>query len=300
MAQRDPRATVQDPEEVPLGASGESITARRVDHELFGSVLAPDTLGSLTRLVQFVTAAWGAAGWRGQSSLRWKIDSGLARRVRTHSGGFDEPADRGGSFPSRALVAEQQLLARARALGHDRRDGDLLSDLQLSALLQHHGAGTRLLDCSANAYVALWFACRGDPSHYGLLASFDLSGARLITAAEERTSSMGQLLSETEGTFGAWRPAGISPRIAAQQALFVFSEIIDEPWGSIRFDGGESTALTGKVPGLRLFAISPELKSELAGRWIDLFGYAEETLFPDVDGFARVHGAAEPFPPDFF
>lgn len=54
------------------------------------------------------------------------------------------------------------------------------------------------------------------------------------------------------------------------------------------------------MPGLTLFAISPELKRLMTDQWEELFGYTEERLFPDLEGFAQVHAPAADFPSDFF
>jgi hypothetical protein len=67
---------------------------------------------------------------------------------------------------------EKALIERARAAGL----GSGLGELELLARLRHHGAATRLLDCSRNAFVALWFACRWEPDQDGVLIGFELGG----------------------------------------------------------------------------------------------------------------------------
>ena len=49
---------------------------------------------------------------------------------------------------------------KAKALGHDQKNGQQLSDLEILAELQHFGAATCLIDFSRSALVALWFACQ--------------------------------------------------------------------------------------------------------------------------------------------
>ncbi len=168
-------------------------------------------------------------------------------------------------------------------------------------MLQHHGAATRLLDCTFNAYIALWFACRDRPDDWGVIAGFDLARAWPILTADQRDLPMGELLHilDEDATFGVWRPASLSPRIAAQQGFFVFSVVVDEVWGSMRFRGDQLQE-TGSIPGLNLFAVSPELKAQFNMVWEEQFGYAEERMFPDLDGFARVHAAAARFPGNFY
>ena len=46
------------------------------------------------------------------------------------------------------------------SLGHDQKNGQQLSDLEILAELQHFGAATCLIDFSRSALVALWFACQ--------------------------------------------------------------------------------------------------------------------------------------------
>ena len=168
-------------------------------------------------------------GWRGQSSLCWSIDSSLTRRVKSGRGWVLARAPRSTvSFGE----AEVRLLGRARLAGHDERTGRVLSDLELAAVLQHQGAATRLLDCTYNAYIALWFASR-DTVHrddWGLLMGLEAAKAKVIRTAEERDQPMHDLLQslDAEETFALWWPAALSPRIQAQQGFFVFSPVVEE------------------------------------------------------------------------
>ena len=92
-----------------------------------------------------------------------------------------------------------------------------------------------------------------------------------------------------------WQPRSLSPRISAQQAAFVFGETVDERWGSIRLGQGDvSLGEIGAVPGAALILVSAELKASLNGVWSRLFGFTEESLFPDFDGFALANGVDRP------
>jgi hypothetical protein len=93
---------------------------------------------------------------------------------------------------------------------------------------------------------------------------------------------------------------GLSPRISAQQAVFVFGQTVDEPWGSIRLGtSGASLGGAGAIPGAALIFVSARLKAAMNGIWWPLLGFSEESLFPDFDGFALAHGVDKPFPADF-
>ncbi len=227
-------------EDFDVYPGGPVARVRRVHHDLFGLLLAPETPSDFSTLVGWVAQAWGNVGWRGQASLCWTIDSSLTRRVKMGRGwvlGSGEPLDRV------VREAEARLLGRARLAGHDEHGSRRLSDLEMSAVLQHQGAATRLLDWTFNAYIALWFACRGraHQDDWGLLMGLDAASAKVIRNAEERDRPMSELLADldAEKTFGLWRPAALSPRIPAQQGFFVFSAVVDEVWGSVRFKGDE-------------------------------------------------------------
>lgn len=287
-----PRVEVSDPTRVTLYTGGPVASVREMDHELFGRLWAPEGPDDLANVLGAATHASAAMGWRGQASLVWRFDSGLARRILTNRDQLRSLGEVPLETQMREL--ESRLLSRARLAGHGQRDGRSLSDLELLAVLQHHGAATRLVDCTANAYVALWFACRDVGAQYGLLAAFDLSEAKSVQTAAQLEEPIGDLVGQAEGALCAWRPSALSPRIAAQQGLFVFSEAVEETWGSVALVG-RRWGNSGTVPRLRLFGISPGLKATMRELWREMFGYTEETLFPDLDGFARIHGALQPF-----
>jgi hypothetical protein len=70
-------------EDFTLFPGGPSARVRRVEHDRFGVLLAPESPADFTAFVGQLAAAWGTAGWRGHASLGWSFDSSLTRRVRT-------------------------------------------------------------------------------------------------------------------------------------------------------------------------------------------------------------------------
>jgi len=262
-----------------------------VSHEVYGTGLAPAYLTQLLiALAQFARAGIGA--WRGQASVEWGLDPSLVRRYRQHHERrpglmLTEPDIR---------AVEKALIERARAAGL----GTDLSELELLALLQHQGAATRLLDCSRNAFVALWFTCRSEPEKDGVLIGFQLgeNAVHLDTAALQR--GIDELLTMASGRFLWWQPRSLSPRISAQQAVFVFGQVVDEPWGSIRLGGGGvNVGDIGAIPGVALIFVSAQLKTVLNEIWEPLLGFSEQSLFPDLGGFALAHSVGKPFPAEF-
>jgi FRG domain len=261
-----------------------------VSHKVYGSCLAPVypsqlfiALGHLARLP--------IGAWRGQASVDWGLDPSLVRRYR-------QQENRPGSVLTEAglRAVERGLVERARAAGL----GSELGELELLARLQHHGAATRLLDCSRNAFVALWFACRWEPGKDGVLIGFELGDNAVHLDTEMLRHGLDDLLATACGRLLWWQPRGLSPRISAQQAVFVFGQVVDEPWGSIRLGEGEvSLGGAGAIPGAALIFVSARLKAAMNGIWGPLLGFSEEALFPDFDGFALAHGVDKPFPAGF-
>jgi hypothetical protein len=287
--------SVSDPEEQEL--PGVSVTASVVDHAWFGTLLAPATLHDLGAVIQLLAGTWGATGWRGHARLDWKIDSSLVRRVRRQD-------DQGGGLLDTPAVLERvvaeteaRLLGRARLAGHDRRG--TMSDLELAAVLQHHGAATRLLDCTSNAQIAIWFASRNHLDDWGLLMGFDMREAIPMLTAEQRDRPLHEIVDQLGSAAGRWSPAALSPRMPAQQGFFLFSATAENQWGSL-VARGATLHETGDVPGVHLVAISPEIKAAFNEICEAQYGYTAERLFPDLDGWAAAHGAGVPFPLGFY
>jgi hypothetical protein len=55
----------------------------------------------------------------------------------------------------------------------------------------------------------------------------------------------------------------------------------------------------GSIPGPALIFVSAQLKTALSGIWEPLLGFSEQSLFPDIDGFALAHSVDKPFPAEF-
>ena len=133
-----------------------------------------------------------------------------------------------------------------------------------------------------------------------MLIGFELgeNAVHLDTATLQH--GIDELLAMASGRLLWWQPRSLSHRISAQQAAFVFGEVVDEPWGSIRL-GGDGVGLgdIGSIPGPALIFVSAQLKTALSGIWEPLLGFSEEGLFPDLDGFALAHSVDKPFPAEF-
>ena len=129
--------------------------------DIFGSVALPVSITEVIELAREHSAnRRNVHLWRGQSNIAWPIHSSAYRRlVRTNSN-VNENCMQG---------YEEYLLKHATHQGYRFEAGRELSDFELLAKLQHHGAATRLIDCSRNILAALWFACASEPDKTGLL-----------------------------------------------------------------------------------------------------------------------------------
>lgn len=230
--------------------------------------------------------------FRGVPKKSYKIEAGACRRL--------PKADR--YNPAKLLKINQELIDKARLLGHDQLSGDQLPDLALLAELQHFRAATCLIDFTRNALIALWFACEQittteSPENKKKTDSKDeveetdgkVYAVRIDDPARFRTITS-DLLEENLDYFFVedendryplyqWQPKLQNNRIIAQQSVFIF--------------GG------AKIEAADECIISRDAKEDLLKALDKLAGLTEATIYPDSDGFARLHVQNNPdFEPD--
>ena len=230
--------------------------------------------------------------FRGVPKKSYKIEAGACRRL--------PKADR--YNPAKLLKINQELIDKARLLGHDQLSGEQLSDLALLAELQHFRAATCLIDFTRNALIALWFACEqiattespetkkktdskdeveetdgkvyavriDDPARFGTITS-DLLKKDIDYFFVEDENGRYPLYQ--------WQPKLQNNRIIAQQSVFIF--------------GG------AKIEAADECIISRGAKQDLLKALDKLVGFTDATIYPDSDGFARLHVQNNPdFEPD--
>jgi hypothetical protein len=292
---------------VDISARDPDVKLRTMKVERWGRLWAPETFTEFVRVVQRTTWATGRPeAWRGQSRV-WPLHSGATRRFQDSPIFAPARTDRA-KLEAYVSDYERELVNHARLDGHGEIAGRHRSDLELLGLLQHHGAATRFVDFRLNAFIALWFACRGHPEGSGLVVGCDLTAAREM----RRQELIDKPIEEHQGAgLCWWRPWGLSPRMPARASLLVWSQVLMLPWGSVGYAHGEapqfeddsqrSTSEPSEIgAGLVAIAVSPDLKADMEDRWEPILGYTERSLFPDLDGFARFNAAGRPFEPSFF
>jgi FRG domain len=105
----------------------------------------------ITRIMTLTEEKKLRFAWRGQVDADWALHSSLYRRCYLTKG---KPLNETAFFKE-----EERILADLHRWGlHYQRRSGRLSVLNQLAMLQHHGAPTRLIDVSFNAWIAVWFA----------------------------------------------------------------------------------------------------------------------------------------------
>lgn len=243
----------------------------------FGKVPQPASFSELMEATLSEHPRWGRVRmWRGQADIGWPIHSTAYRRM----------AKTGMSLKEGTLQSyEKHLLGQATHRGYRQLEGRRLSDLELLARLQHHGAATRLVDFTRNALVGLWFVVSSELKKTGALIGIHtafLAGYEAEPDERPYTEVMDDLHAEAPDT---WEPTVVSPRIAAQRSQFLFSKLCTANQGSLKLPKDDNSVL--------VLAISPSLKRVAREYLIEAFDIRNVSLFPDIEGFARANGVGE-------
>jgi len=294
---------------------------RRVRSVRYGDLWAPEDFAQLGVILDFIASQVDAVAWRGQADIRWPLDCGAIRRLlRAHLDAAppyptDDVTTRvdGRRVELGAVLEEYErsLLDEARLAGHDRLAGRRLSDFEVLATLQHHGAATRFLDFTRNLFVALWFASTPFDENWGIVLGVRrmTDGPADVTGPDVEELSASAVANKYSGRLVIWRPAPLVPRIAAQQSVLICSPVGDNPWGSFGIPVATPASEAHLVlPGrlgtvgkdLIAFAMPPELKHALRQGSQEILGYDTGSMFPDLDGFCRWQAATAPLDPDMY
>ena len=214
--------------------------------------------------------------FRGVSKDCYKIEASAYRRLKTNK------------TAARLLKVNQELIEKAKGRGHDQKNGQQLTDLELLAELQHFGAATCLIDFSHNALVALWFACqqssKGKQKNGKVFAVNCDNLARFKTVTpdllEKKIDHFFNLDEHGRYLLYQWEPKFQNNRIIAQHSVFVFGD--------------------AQIEAEAECVILQSSKQEILKSLDQLSDITEASMYPDFDGFARLHAHDKPYTePDY-
>ena len=209
--------------------------------------------------------------FRGVSNHSYRIEASACRRL--------PKAER--DNPARLLRINKRLIEEAKGQGHDQKNGQRLSDLELLAELQHFGAATCLIDFSRNALIALWFACQQDSAEEEtngkVFAVPDIVSLKEVIPDLIAEGIDYFFKSDGQGQYPLykWKPKLQNNRILAQHSTFVF--------------GGDQ--IESEVECVIMQSSKQEILKSLS----QLSDITEASMFPDFDGFARLHAHYKPY-----
>jgi hypothetical protein len=260
-----------------------------VKETIFGSLPFAEnteTFVSLARYMSFYENP--IKGWRGQSNIANRVDSGLFRALVNERLAFEPQELEELSREDSAALERNMRFLESRliedAYTHFRNLRDL-TDLELLATLQHYGAATRLLDLSENILIALWFACNSSQDTDGVVIGFS---SNVLTPIEDTSlvkEKMDSILAQCRNCY-FWRPAYTDDRMRAQQSIFLFAPCRFSSWSSLfhePFDQYDSQ----NIRRFHAIGIKKELKKEILNDLSDIFGYKYASLFPDLAGYSQ-------------
>ncbi len=208
--------------------------------------------------------------YRGLADSDYQLESSLYRRLQS---------------PKREISQEifiralDNLIKIAKREKHDRKDGHVLSDLELLSNLQHYGAATCLIDFTRNPLIALWFACQ--PHNKTENGETNPADGKIVAVNANHPGKFG--IAEggeeikkffSDKKLWKWIPPKQNHRIVAQQSVFVL---------------GQSVIPEDEM--LASYIIPHKSKDSILLELQDRYGISAESLFCDFPGFAReVHG----------
>jgi hypothetical protein len=187
---------------------------------------------------------------------------------------------------------EERILRIFKRKAHQfmERPPEFEDDLQWLALMQHHGAPTRLLDFSWSPYVAAYFALERATANAAIWA---LNPKRVEMS---RPQKPGRMDPRIPGNFAKYFLKGNAPfiwlgepdtmnkRLIAQSGTFAIPGVLDRPLEEILEEDQQPREVMAKfiLPSARL--------REKGMRELYRMNITWATLFPDLDGLGRSMG----------
>ena len=233
----------------------------------------------------FLDKAVELDGWafRGQNDARWPLLSSLSRYLENF-------------VPDKTLWQEREArgirVFRRKAHNYLTNPQALDDDLRCLALMQHHGAPTRLLDFTKSPFVAAFFALEdatGDAAVYALntpvlwsaTPKSDPTLTRDVVDPRNANNYEKYFAHNEHAIVWIGEPEHMDRRLVAQSGTFVLPGVIEKPLEEILEQYASNEVL------LKKFVLSGEKIRHEAMRSLYRMNITNATLFPDLDGLAR-------------
>jgi hypothetical protein len=226
-------------------------------------------------------------GWafRGERNASWRLLSSLARRLAQT--GIDRA-----TWPQREERAIRIFRRKAHVYLPDRTV--LRDQLRCLAMMQHHGAPTRLLDFTKSPFVAAFFALEqaaGDaavyalntPTLWSMAPRFDSSLTRDAVDPREPGNFDRYFAPNRHALVWFGEPSEMDRRLVAQSGLLVVPGMVQVPLDELlqSYDSAE--------PLLEKVVLASALRAQ-ALHELYRMNITQATLFPDLEGLARSIG----------
>lgn len=222
-------------------------------------------------------------GWafRGQADAEWSLYSSLSRYLITYK-----------IHPNAWPQQESRILRIFKRKAHLLMNNLPHEDdsFEWLALMQHHGAPTRLLDFTWSPFVATFFAIERatkDVAVWGLFPS-GLSNLPIRTLRASQRAEKDEIAPWVEGGYEkyflpnenelvvAGEPYRMNQRLVAQSGTFVMPGVLDKPIEEL-----------AKPEAVVKFVLETESVRKRAMVELYHMNMSNATLFPGLDGLAR-------------
>ena len=219
--------------------------------------------------------------FRGQRKSAWPLESALSRYFREFSVQPDAWADQ-----------EDRILRIFKRKAHQylNHPPPTDDDLEWLALMQHHGAPTRLLDFTWSPYVAAFFALESARTEGAIWAvnpaRFSSSRNKSQSKVDPRMKDVYRKVYQNGKRRVLWmgEPHPMNRRLIAQSGTFVMPGILNEPLDRILSETPEPEDAIAKL------VLPAEKMRETGMRELYRMNITYAQLFPDLEGLARSLG----------
>ena len=224
--------------------------------------------------------------FRGERHAQWGLATSLARYFLDF-----------GIHPQAWPEQERRILRIFKRKGHQylQQPPALDDDFQWLALMQHHGAPTRLLDFTWSPYVAAFFALEratGEAAVWALNPA-ELGSREAGKHASQARITLPEMDPRIPGNFARYflkgnqtfvwvgEPDTMNRRLIAQSGTFAVPGVLDVPVEDVLSRYPEPENMIAK------FVLPAERLRETGLRELYRMNITYATLFPDLDGLAR-------------